>query len=91
MSDFVGSPQDPAFFLHHAQAGRPWAAWQDALPALRYTCNGTRTRLQPGGRDTGGGRLHGHGLWRCRGPDHGWGDGGSDGDDTLLLCLFVNS
>lgn len=49
MSDFFGSPQDPAFFLHHAQVDRLWAAWQDAHPALRYTYNGTGTIFNPVG------------------------------------------
>lgn len=43
MGDFFGSPQDPAFFLHHAQVDRLWAGWQDRHPDLRYTYNGTST------------------------------------------------
>lgn len=49
MSDFFASPQDPAFFLHHAQLDRLWADWQDANPGLRYTYNGTSTVFNPPG------------------------------------------
>lgn len=49
VSDFFGSPQDPAFFLHHSQLDRLWAAWQDRHPELRYTYNGTSTIFNPPG------------------------------------------
>lgn len=49
MSDFFASPQDPAFFLHHAQLDRLWAEWQDRNPDLRYTYNGTSTVFNPVG------------------------------------------
>lgn len=48
-SDFFGSPQDPAFFLHHAQLDRLWSIWQDRHPELRYTYNGTSTVFNPPG------------------------------------------
>lgn len=49
VSDFFGSPQDPAFFLHHSQLDRLWAAWQDRHPELRSTYNGTSTIFNPQG------------------------------------------
>lgn len=49
VADFFGSPQDPAFFLHHAQVDRLWASWQDGHPGLRYTYNGTGTIFNPVG------------------------------------------
>lgn len=49
MSDFFGSPQDPAFFLHHSMLDRLWANWQDDNEDLRYTYNGTSTIFNPPG------------------------------------------
>ncbi|KAI3399315.1 hypothetical protein diail_7270 [Diaporthe ilicicola] len=48
-SDFFGSPQDPAFFLHHTELDRLWSMWQDGHPELRYTYNGTSTIFNPPG------------------------------------------
>ncbi|GAW18317.1 hypothetical protein ANO14919_077920 [Xylariales sp. No.14919] len=48
MADFFASPLDPAFWLHHAQIDRLWAAFQDEDPAeRRYSYNGTDTFLNP--------------------------------------------
>ncbi|KAI0474091.1 hypothetical protein GGR56DRAFT_564410 [Xylariaceae sp. FL0804] len=42
--DFFGSPQDPAFYLHHAMLDGVWEAWQAAdPPSRRYVYNGTST------------------------------------------------
>ncbi|KAH6667782.1 hypothetical protein B0J14DRAFT_601438 [Halenospora varia] len=35
MSDLFSSPNDPAFFLHHAQVDRMWTIWQGLDPAHR--------------------------------------------------------
>ena len=44
LSNVFSSPQDPAFFFHHAQADRVWALWQSADPANRmYAVSDTRT------------------------------------------------
>ncbi|RYP04060.1 hypothetical protein DL764_004690 [Monosporascus ibericus] len=47
MTDFFASPQDPVFFLHHAQLDRVWALWQAADESRRYTYNGTNTVFNP--------------------------------------------
>lgn len=42
--DFFGSPQEPAFYLHHAMIDYVWMLWQDADPVgRRYVYNGTST------------------------------------------------
>jgi tyrosinase len=33
--DFFASPQDPAFYLHHAMLDHVWAIWQAADPQTR--------------------------------------------------------
>lgn len=44
LSDIFSSPNDPAFFFHHAQIDRVWAMWQSADPANRtYAVSDTRT------------------------------------------------
>lgn len=37
MGDFYGSPQDPAFFLHHGMVDRTWALWQAQDEESRLT------------------------------------------------------
>jgi tyrosinase len=41
MFDFFASPQDPAFYLHHAMLDLIWANWQEADGRRQYTWNGT--------------------------------------------------
>lgn len=42
--DFFGSPQEPAFYLHHAMLDNVWNVWQSADPtSRRYVYNGTST------------------------------------------------
>ncbi|KAK9775346.1 putative Tyrosinase copper-binding domain-containing protein [Seiridium cardinale] len=42
--DFFGSPQDPAFFLHHSMIDKVWTDWQAVDPAnRRYVYAGTST------------------------------------------------
>ncbi|KAK0619575.1 hypothetical protein B0T14DRAFT_554787 [Immersiella caudata] len=53
-SDFLVSPGDPAFWLHHAQIDRVWWIWQNAKPATRATAIGGSTSMIGGGRQ---GRL----------------------------------
>ncbi|KAL4930454.1 tyrosinase family protein [Aspergillus undulatus] len=44
MDDFWTAPQDPSFFLHHAQVDRVWALWQKGGPeSRRWALNGTST------------------------------------------------
>ena len=44
MSDIFTSPQDPAFYFHHAQIDRLWTIWQAADPASRtYAVSDTVT------------------------------------------------
>ena len=46
MQDIFSSPNDPAFFLHHAMVDRVWAIWQSIDPATRtYALDGTMTYL----------------------------------------------
>ncbi|RLL92908.1 hypothetical protein CFD26_100748 [Aspergillus turcosus] len=49
MGDVFASPQDPAFFLHHAMVDRLWGMWQDAVPGpeRRYALNGTGWMFDP--------------------------------------------
>lgn len=35
--DFFGSPQEPAFYLHHSMMDHVWRLWQDADPAERQS------------------------------------------------------
>ncbi|KAJ5211586.1 N-acetyl-6-hydroxytryptophan oxidase ivoB [Penicillium cinerascens] len=52
MQDLFGSPQDPAFYLHHSQIDRLWAKWQDADDANRRNAlNGTSTIMNPPAAD----------------------------------------
>ncbi|KAL4956623.1 hypothetical protein BDW69DRAFT_158167 [Aspergillus filifer] len=42
MDDFWTAPQDPSFFLHHAQVDRVWTLWQARDPERRrWALNGT--------------------------------------------------
>ena len=42
--DFFGSPQDPAFYLHHSMLDNIWEQWQAADPKnRRYVYEGTST------------------------------------------------
>lgn len=42
--EFFGSPQDPAFYLHHSMLDKVWDDWQAADPVnRRYVYNGTST------------------------------------------------
>lgn len=42
--EFFGSPQDPAFYLHHSMIDAVWTRWQDEAPTeRRYVYNGTST------------------------------------------------
>lgn len=46
--DFFGSPQEPAFYLHHAMVDYVWTVWQGEADPLggarrRYVYNGTST------------------------------------------------
>ena len=44
--DFMVSPGDPAFYLHHAMVDRVWWIWQNLDPFHRFnTVSGTRTLL----------------------------------------------
>lgn len=44
LSDLWTSPQDPAFFFHHAQVDRLWAIWQEQDPSSRlYAVSDTIT------------------------------------------------
>lgn len=44
MSDFLSSPGDPVFFLHHSQIDRLWTQWQQLDPITRqYALSGTGT------------------------------------------------
>ncbi|KAK8004739.1 Di-copper centre-containing protein [Apiospora arundinis] len=42
-TDLFSSPNDPAFFLHHAMLDRLWWIWQALHPALARTIEGTVT------------------------------------------------
>ncbi|KAK8117209.1 uncharacterized protein PG998_005490 [Apiospora kogelbergensis] len=42
-TDLFSSPNDPAFFLHHAMLDRLWWIWQMLHPALARTIEGTVT------------------------------------------------
>lgn len=47
-NDAFGSPQDPAFFVHHSMVDRVWTMWQDLGPEQRrFTYNGTTGLLDP--------------------------------------------
>ena len=42
--DFLASPSDPAFFLHHSNIDRVWTLWQAQNPGKRqYALSGTST------------------------------------------------
>lgn len=44
MEDFLSSPQDPAFMLHHGMVDRMWAIWQGLDETNhRWAINGTMT------------------------------------------------
>lgn len=44
MSDIFSSPQDPAFFFHHAQMDRLWTIWQEQSACDRlYATSDTQT------------------------------------------------
>ncbi|KAK7688337.1 hypothetical protein QCA50_008709 [Cerrena zonata] len=45
MSNIGHSPNDPIFFLHHANLDRIWAAWQSHDPANRLAVGGGRTQV----------------------------------------------
>ena len=46
-ADVAGSPQDPAFFVHHANVDRMWTTWQglDPTGARKKELSGTLTFL----------------------------------------------
>lgn len=44
MSDIGHSPNDPVFFLHHANLDRIWAAWQSHDPANMFAVGGGLTQ-----------------------------------------------
>jgi tyrosinase len=42
--DFFGSPQDPAFYIHHSMIDKVWTDWQAVDPvSRRYVYFGTST------------------------------------------------
>ena len=43
----MASPQDPAFWFHHAQVDRLWAQWQEAHPGQRAHLVGRDAQLDP--------------------------------------------
>lgn len=56
MHDPFGSPQDPAFYVHHAGVDRLWELWQEGGDGRREQWNGTDMIFNEGGnpvhRDT---------------------------------------
>ncbi|KAK4450264.1 putative tyrosinase [Podospora aff. communis PSN243] len=53
-SDFLVSPGDPAFWLHHAQVDRVWWMWQNGQPETRTKAVGGSINMMGPGRE---GRL----------------------------------
>lgn len=52
MLELTASPNDPLFFLHHAQVDRVWWLWQQQNPAARnYDYAGTEYANQPANLD----------------------------------------
>ena len=48
MFDLFTSPNDPAFFFHHANVDRMWTIWQDRdLKSRQYALNGTILNYDP--------------------------------------------
>ena len=48
MFDLFSSPNDPAFFFHHANVDRMWTIWQDRdLQSRQYALNGTVLNYDP--------------------------------------------
>ena len=47
MSDTMNSPNDPAFWFHHAQVDRIWAKWQIVNPNERAALTDPETILDP--------------------------------------------
>ena len=41
------SPNDPAFWFHHAQVDRIWSLWQENNPAKRADVEGVEAILDP--------------------------------------------
>lgn len=67
-TDFLASPGDPAFYLHHSQVDRVWTQWQAKDPANRqYAISGTNTCLNtpPSSNTTLSDTL----SWDLLGPD----------------------
>ena len=52
MFDVFSSPNDPAFFFHHANVDRMWTSWQDKdLKSRQYALNGTVLNYDPAGAE----------------------------------------
>lgn len=50
MFDVFSSPNDPAFFFHHANVDRMWTIWQARDPVKRqFALNGTTLNYDPAG------------------------------------------
>lgn len=48
MFDLFTSPNDPAFFFHHANVDRMWTIWQNRdLEKRQYALNGTVLNYDP--------------------------------------------
>lgn len=51
--DFHSSPNDPIFYLHHANLDRVWDLWQQLLPENLYAINGPTSMGKAGARGPG--------------------------------------
>jgi tyrosinase-like protein len=45
------SPDDPAFWLHHAQIDRIWSLWQARNPGEKASLSGENAKLDPWGAE----------------------------------------
>lgn len=51
MANVMISPNDPAFWFHHAQVDRVWAKWQEVNPGEVAAISGREAKLDPWGKE----------------------------------------